>query len=73
MRSNWQFYILRQLLPHQQQFNHEQQTVISVYVNTVLFLTERAAIAQSVWRLVTGWKVRASNPLGGKKFRARLD
>ena len=32
-----------------------------------------AGIAQSVWRLATGWTVRGSNPGGGKIFRTRPD
>ena len=33
----------------------------------------RAAIAQSVYRLATGWKVRGSNPGGGRDFPHRPD
>jgi hypothetical protein len=32
-----------------------------------------AGIAQSVWRLATGWTVRGSNPCGGEIFRTRPD
>jgi hypothetical protein len=32
-----------------------------------------AAIAQSVYRLATGWTVRESNPGGGEIFRSRPD
>jgi len=32
-----------------------------------------AAIAQSVYRLATGWTVRGSNPDGGECFRTRPD
>ena len=31
------------------------------------------AIAQSVWRLATGWTVRGSNPGGGEIFRTHPD
>jgi len=30
-------------------------------------------VAQSVWRLTTGWTVRGSNPGGGEIFRTRPD
>ena len=32
-----------------------------------------AGIAQSVWRLATGWAVRGSNPAGDEIFRTRPD
>ena len=32
-----------------------------------------AGIAQSVWRLATGWTVQKSNPGGGEIFSTRLD
>ena len=32
-----------------------------------------AEIAQSVWRLATGWTVRGSNPGGGEIFRTCPD
>ena len=35
--------------------------------------TTWAGIAQSVWRLATGWTVRGSNPGGGEIFRTRPD
>jgi hypothetical protein len=33
----------------------------------------RGRIAQSVWRLATGWTVRGSNPGGGEIFRTCPD
>ena len=35
--------------------------------------TQWTAIAQSVYRLATGWTVRASNPGGEKIFSTRAD
>ena len=32
---------------------------------------QSAAVPSAVWRLATGWKVRGSNPIGGKIFRTR--
>ena len=43
----------------------------SFYIHPFLFFC--AGIAQSVWRLATGWKVRKWNRAGGEILRTRLD
>jgi hypothetical protein len=39
----------------------------------IILIIIRAGIAQSVWRLDTGWTFQRSNPYGGKIFHPRPD
>ena len=49
---------------------------LQISLRSILILSSYllcAGIAQSVQRLVTGWTVRGSNPVGGEIFRTRPD
>jgi hypothetical protein len=53
---------------------HRLLTMASIpHLPTVLISFGRAGIAQSVYRLATGWTVRGSNPSGDEIFRTRPD
>jgi hypothetical protein len=51
----------------------EPKHVVACNKRLIYYIGKWAGIAQSVWRLVTGWTLRGSNPGWGEIFRTRPD
>jgi hypothetical protein len=71
------FYVVRTVNFGKKLYNDQRnaQVCYLLYLSIYFCLTccGWAGIAQSVWRLATGWRIRGSNPGGDEIFRTRPD